>query len=383
MCSCWNRESQLHEVSDTDTANGFKTSVDDYMRDTTGTGREDYCRILKYTDASYQPLCLRSQDFGFDSRDKVDPNPPSEVATLLTFYQGCVIWLRFFGDMLDYVDNVKVQTAGSIAIDENIKDVTAGLPFYGGSQFLRISDSSDLSLGTEVPLRSLRTWMVWVYFNQFTNNAKIFDFGNGKSADNVFLGILAKGDQQVSDGNGSTVPTGPSGQQAVAEMPPQVLMATSDANVNEYICPGNEVMPRKLPPSTLPTISPTGSSATLLYEVWDKQSRKMRLKLNSAMPLKTWTHIVITTTTEDNIRPNMAVYINGDKVLEKDSGFLPSTGNMTNCYIGKSNWNSTQYANRDEGFVGSLFDFRAYRTSASEQLISDSYTWGKEKLGLN
>ena len=149
-----------------DTAHGFKISDDDYMRDINDDGRDDYCRILKYKDGSYQPLCLRSQDFTFDSKDVVDPDPPSEVVTLLTFYQGCVIWLRLFGNMTDYVNNTIVQTAGGIVIDENIKDTTAGLQFYGGNQFLRLSDSSDLSLGTEIPLRSLRTWMVWVYFNK-------------------------------------------------------------------------------------------------------------------------------------------------------------------------------------------------------------------------
>ena len=57
---------------------------------------------------------------------------------------------------------------------------------------------------------------------------------------------------------------------------------------------------------------------------------------------------------------------------------------MTNCYIGKSNWANSvsQYENRDELFKGSLFDFRAYTVSLSEDLITQTYDWGLEKLGL-
>lgn len=371
----------------TNVRSGFRLSIDDYMN-INKQGRGDYCRILKYKDGSYQPICARSQDIGFDSREAIDPSPPESIVRLLSFYQGCVLWLRMYADMNDYVKTVTVQTAGSLTIDESIRQTTDGLSFNGANQYLRISDSSDLTLGTVVPIRSIRAWMVWVYFDEFTNNAKIFDFGNGSSRDNVFLGILGKGDSAVSSsgsGSESTVPTGPSGQQAVLEMSPQRLLATTDANVDEFTCSDPSILPKRLSPSRLPTheVGPPTGSATLLYEVWDKQSRKMSIKVNGAIPLNQWTHVVITSTTDDAFRPDIVVYVNGEQVFEKKSGFLPSTSSMTNCYIGKSNWASgTQYANADTLFKGSLFDFRAYRTSAPLQLIQDSYAWGKEKLGL-
>jgi hypothetical protein len=111
----------------------------------------------------------------------------------------------------------------------------------------------------------------------------------------------------------------------------------------------------------------------------------MRIKVNNSIPLNKWVHITVTATNNDAFRPNMAVYIDGKKVLEKESGFLPSTGSMTNCYLGKSNWSNgvSQYENRDELFKGRIFDFRAYKTSLSEQLIQESYDWGKGKLGLS
>lgn len=374
---------------------GFKVSHDDYMRDVNGDGRDDYCRIIQSpADSSWQPSCAISTDTGFDSKEIVDSDPPADIQTLLTFYQGCVVWLRMMSDLKDTVGNVAVQTAGGIAIDETPRrDTSDGLEFNGSNQFLRISDMSDLSLGFHVPLRSVRVFMVWAKFDAFTNNAKLFDFGNGKAQDNVFLGILGKGDPKASGGDlrqlicgdESTVPATGSGAQLVTETTPQRLMETSAANVNDFVCLDPELTPRRLSPSIPPTGNvKNATTATLIYEVWDKQSRKMRIKANGAVPLGKWVHIAIAATNDDAFRPNLGVYINGAKILQKEGGFLPSTGTMTNCYLGKSNWmNATsQYEDRDELFKGRMFDFRMYQGSVSEQMIQDSYTWGKTRLNI-
>jgi hypothetical protein len=109
----------------------------------------------------------------------------------------------------------------------------------------------------------------------------------------------------------------------------------------------------------------------------------MRIKVNQAIALGKWTHITITATDSDAFRPSLAVYINAENVYEHNGGFLPSTSSMTNCYIGKSNWVSDpQYVNKDELFNGSMFDFRAYQRGVPEQLVEDSYAWGKIKLGI-
>jgi hypothetical protein len=368
------------------TKDGFRVSYDDYMRDVNGDGRSDYCRILPWNDGSYQPVCSYSSDIGFDSAEKVDGNPPDEIVKLLNFYRGCVMWLRFQNDMLDYVNRVKVNVAGGMQIEYS-KDRSSvkGLQFTG--QFLRIGDAADLSVGTLVPLRSIRAWMVWVYFDEFTNNAKIFDFGNGAGNDNIFLGILGKGESTVDDSpirGESTVPTNPSGAQSVLEMSPKRLMETTDANVNEYICDDFELKNDKATHAFLPQVVTTrNKKAALLFEVWDKKSRKMRIKVNDAIPLKKWTHITITTTNNDAFRPDIAVYIDAKKVYEKKSGWLAATSSMTNCYIGKSNWSApafTQYENRDELFQGRMFDFRAYNISLDESVIEDSFNWSKDRL---
>ena len=379
------------------TKDGFRVSYDDYMRDVNGDGRADYCRILASPDSSWQPTCVKSTDTGFDSKEVIDSDPPKDIQTLLTFYQGCVVWLRFMSDMKDTIGNINVQTAGSIAIDESPRpDTTDGLYFNGSNQFLRISDQPDMSLGFHVPLRSIRVFMLWAKYDKFTNNAKLFDFGNGKAMDNVFLGILGKGDPAASAaaslrqqicGDESTVPTGNSGAQFVKEMSPQHLMETSAANVNEFVCLDPELIPRKMKPSFPPTgdnNTDGATTATLIYEVWDKQARKMRIKVNGVVPLGEWIHIAIAASNDDAFRPSIGVYINSKKVVEKEGGFLPSTGTMTNCYLGKSNWaNATsQYENRDELFQGSMFDFRMYQGTVPEQMIKDSYSWGKSRLNV-
>jgi hypothetical protein len=163
-------------------------------------------------------------------------------------------------------------------------------------------------------------------------------------------------------------------------------MKSSSANVDEFSCTSFEIYPRKLKPSTVEPIKMKKTNkATLIYEVWDKQSRKMRVKVNNIIPLQKWTHITVTAIGNDAFRPNIAIYVNGVKQMEKESGWLPATSSMSNCYIGKSNWanDTSQYENRDELFKGRLFDFRAYRRSLSEDLIQESYDWGKEILPLS
>lgn len=376
------------EFASPTTASGFKVSRDDYMRDVNSDGRDDYCRILKSADGSYQPLCSRSTDSGFDDRLVVDSSPPSDIATLLTFYDGCVFWLRLRDDMLDYVSNIKVSTVGGIKIDETPRpSVTKGIRFNGMDQYLRIGDSPDLDLGTIVPLRSLRAISFWVFFEEFTNNAHIIDFGNGAGVDNVFVGIVGKGDEEVSNTvNDSTVPSIASGAQPVDEVSPQKLMLSTSANVNEYTCTGFEMQPRKLPPSRIEDIKTSGpkTMASLLYEVWDKSQRKMRVVVPGVIPVARWTHVVITAKDTRSFRPDIDFYINGTVVYSKKGGHLPQASTTTNNYIGKSNWTNvtSQYANKDELFKGLLFDLRGYKTPMDEGKVTATYEYGQEMLGI-
>jgi hypothetical protein len=379
---------------------GLKRSRDDYMNRIRRDGRDAYCRILKQMDGTYKPVCLTAEDKGFGVTDVLDTDPPESVKTLVDFYRGCQMWLRLRDDMVDYVGNTVITTAGGVSVyDVPNPTITRGLHFNGQDQFLRIGDSQDLTLGNEGSLRSVRAWSVWVKFDEFTNNAHIFDFGNGEGRDNVFLGILGKGDADTSAGNevragpkcqDTTVPTEKSGAQWCPEMRAQDLFELSKANVEEYRCQGPEVTPdpaRSQPIDTRPKAEDPNaprSRATLLYEVWDGRIRKMQIKLNRAFPKGEWTHVCITAKNMDAMRPDILVYINGSLFYTQETGCLPQNSITDRNYIGKSNWSDAagDYELRDELFNGSIFDFRMYKVSLSETQIKRILQWGMDKLGL-
>jgi hypothetical protein len=378
---------------------GFRLSRDDYMRDINDDGRADYCRILKGRTGAYEAICNKATDFGFDSRETVDTDTPEDIQMLLRFYNGCVFWFRFVDDMKDYVENVRLFKVGEMKIQEFPPNPipARALHFNGIDQYIRLGDNADLELGHKVPVRSLRAMMMWVYFDEFTNNARILDFGDGAGKFNIVLGIIGRGDATIEDsatirsslicGEDSTVPSAPSGAQPVKEMTPQKLMETTSANVDEFTCPGFEIFPRKLPASRVqPRQSSSGdrNKATLLYEIWDSQQRMMRLRVPSAITKKKWTHIVITATSMDSFRPDIAIYINGKQVFLEPSGFLPQSSTLTNNYIGRSNWSNdtSQYENKDELFKGKMFDLRGYKVNLPQKVVEESYEWGRKKLGL-
>jgi hypothetical protein len=376
---------------------GFRISRDDYMRDIEGKGRQAYCRILKGTDGTYQPLCNRAMDTEFDTELVIDTDVPADIQTLLHFYEGCVFWYRFRDDMIDYVANTKLLTVGGSKVNEKPNPpIAEGLKFNGLDQYVRLGDNVELELGSVVPLRSLRGLMVWVYFDEFTNNAHILDFGDGPGRNNIVLGILGRGDANISDaglirppllcGEESTVPDKPSGAQPCAVMSPQELMKTTSGNVNDFECVEFEENPRRLPPSRVRDKTTHGPKhkASLLYEVWDNQQRKMRITVPGVIPKGVWTHICITAKSEDAFRPDIGVFINGETVFLQPSGFLPQASTLAQCYLGKSNWASatSQYENRDELFKGKLFDVRGYKQSVTDKVIKESVAWGRHKLGL-
>ena len=373
-------------------ANGLQLSRDDYMNDIHNDNRYAYCRILK-KDKVYQPLCLRAKPFGFNDKDEADPNPPQNILDLLNFYDGCVSWLRFYDDMVDYAKNLIIGKMGNISISEDPNpSVSNGVSFNGIDQFLRISDNPDLTLGRVIHLRTVRAFSVWVYFDSFANNSHIFDFGNGAGDGNVFLGILGSGDPEgntneerplLCGNQQNTLPSYPSGPHPCIETTPQNLMLLK-ANVNEYECKNFDV------PSDYSTITEVKQTiskpkfATLLYEVWDGKQRKMRIKINKIIPLEKWVHIAITAKANDSYRPDIGVYVNGTQVFIEPSGFLPQTKGSSNNYLGKSNWSNqtSTYELRDELFNGKLFDFRMYNSVLGDDKINKTIAWGKNKLGI-
>lgn len=375
---------------------GFERSRDDYMAKF-DDGRVGYCRIIKTDSDTFECKCNVSGDDKFNNKLITDVNPPKDINLLMQFYQGIVFWLRFRDDMVDYAKNLQIMAASGLSIPESPvnPEITEGLQFDGASQFIRLGDNKDLEFGDVVQLRYLRAISFWVYFDEFTNNAHILDFGNGAGQDNVWVGIIGRGNagpqaepiRPLLCGGDNTLPASPSGAQPAEVVTPQKLMETTAANVEEFECKKPEVFGRIVPPLQYGSV-PKGESspaktADLVYEVWDHAQRKMHLKVSNAVSLKKWTHIAITATTPDPQKPTIAIYVNGEKVLE-EGGWLPQTNYTTKNYIGKSNWQdvTSQYENADELFKGRLFDLRGYRLPMNEKKIRDTVKWGRNLLGL-
>jgi hypothetical protein len=102
------------------------------------------------------------------------------------------------------------------------------------------------------------------------------------------------------------------------------------------------------------------------------------------IPLKKWTHIVVTATTSDAVRPDIGIYVDNKLIFTEPSGYLPQSSSTTNNYLGKSNWanDTSLYELRDELFQGSIFDFRVYQKQMDEKKIDATYKWGQKLLGI-
>jgi hypothetical protein len=384
---------------------GLKLSRDDYMNDTNGDGRDDYCRIVK-AGASFEPQCNPATDTGFDKDMLLDPNPPPLIKTILSFYNGAMIWLRFYDDTFDYSQNLILRPNGGLAVNDKVPKPkkTKGLVFNGIDHYLRIGDDRKMALGNKVLPRSMRAISFWVKFEEFTNNAHIFDFGNGAGIDNVWIGIQGTGNASIGSGGAGdfltkickgigagneTLPTEASGQQPELEVSPETLMKTTSANVDEYDC--KEMAVDATPPPRSLKDAPLDikkfdmpETADMIYEIWEQKTRKQRIKVPGAFVKGKWVHVAVTAAKLESFRPDIVVYINGEMKFVQPSGCLPATGRLTNNFLGKSNWSdaTSQFANKDELFKGAIFDFRVYSVPMSKSLIDDTVAWGKSKLGL-
>lgn len=380
--------------------NGFQLSRDDYMN-SLGNGRNGYCRILKTGISQFEPKCNEADDKGFTERLTLDTNPPADIQLLLQFYQGIVFWIRMRDDLLDYAHNLAITTAGGLKIDEKPNpQTTEGLEFNGVDQYMRIGDNKSLEFGNIVQLTYLRAISFWVYFEEFTNNAHILDFGNGAGKDNVWVGIAGRGNASAGRGDvtghhrskvvcssqdESTVPDAPSGAQEADEVTPKELMETTPANVDEYQCEKPEVFGAIVPHIQPKVAKPhEATTADLIYEVWDHQQRKMHIQVKNAIPLRKWVHVTITAMSGDAFRPNIAIYVNGSLEHVEEGGWLPQNNYTTHNYIGASNWKdvTSPYENADELFKGKMFDVRGYEIPMSEQKITHAVQWGAKMLGL-
>lgn len=367
---------------------GMRFSRDDYFRGA------DYGRILKMTpapnDAWEARLVLAGITRFKQSSELTDTSPPPDIAELLYFYEGIMVWYRLFDDILDYGENTQVSLAGDMKIDESPRrPKTKGLAFNRGkdmpqNQFIKIGENPQLEFNTKVQLRELRAISVWAYFEDFTQNARIFDFGNGAGKDNVLLGIEGKGNDPGAFGRLNAQPPATAAvcnTRKTAEVTPQDYLKSTDANVDEWECPEAPDIDSIYPPDELEPVK--DAKANLLFEIWDTQQRKMRVRVLNCIPLRKWVHIALTTTDKAAFRPTWKVFIDGAEVFKQEDGHMALTSYTTKNYIGRSNWEgvTSQYQDADERFKGSMFDFRLYRLPMSADKITKTMKWGKARLG--
>lgn len=374
---------------------GLRLGRDDYMRDIQGRGLASYCRILKDNDGQFKALCNVGDVTRFKDGPLVpDNNPPASMDRLLRMYSGCTAWLRFHDDMVDYAENLHVSKAGGITIDE--KSVSpgsaSGLYFNGISGFLRIGDNPQLEFGNRIMLRNTRAFMTWIKFDEFTNNAHVFDFGDGAGNNNVWLGIIGRGSSASGSdsvkspllcGGDSTVPAGPSGAQYVPEMTAQKFLENDLTS-----CSGFTVTPVEPEPVRQMAVGATDGATTqtapMVYEIWDREDRKMRVEIPQFFMKGVWTHVCVAALGDDPYRPDVGFYRNGKLLHVQPNAWLPQKNETSKNYLGRSNWIdvSDPYANASELFKGSLYDFRMYNGIVSAAVVESSYKWGAERLGI-
>jgi hypothetical protein len=298
--------------------------------------------------------------------------------------------------MLDYIGRTTVQVAGRAAVDETPRPIkTKGLQFNGNDQFVRLGDSTSLELGSQIKLRTVRAFSVWAKFDEFTNNAHIFDFGNGAGHNNVYFGIEGIGnDPNIIKAQPATHLPNASNVvcQSIAprELDPRIFMKYTEVNVEIYDCPGPEPIARATdqyegydPNSYIGQTEekPKPKTANLLFEIWDAEQRKMRIKCVDAIKERTLHHIAVTVS-DLSLRPTWNIYIDGKLIYTEIEGHLPQTNYTTKNYIGRSNWENTSETYSDERFRGTLFDFRMYNTVLSEPKLKKTLVWGQNKLGI-
>jgi len=394
-------------------AEGFIFGRDDYFKDAKNNkGRTDYCRIVKIAGPpsdAWISRCVMAGSTSFKPQEIKDANPPQHILDILWFYEGIMLWYRFRDDIVDYARNTRVGLAGGITIDQDpTKIQTQGLQINhvpqmlldspgAAEQFIRIGETKDLEFETDVELRQLRSFSCWVFFDMFTNNARIFDFGNGAGHDNVFLGIEGKGNDSAplnKKPQSLTLQAADDdivcNRSAPREISPQQYMKMTEANVELYECPGPEPVDRatgKIPddsPIEIQAEQAQPKRANLLFEIWDKSQRKMRMRVVDAVQEQKWHHIALTTA-DTAFRPSWQVYVDGKMIFSNEDGHLPQVNYTSKNYIGRSNWEDSpgQGEFKDERFRGSLFDFRMYRIPISVVKIQKTMDWGAAQLGLN
>lgn len=337
---------------------GFRFSRDDYWRDVTGDGRQDYCRILRDEETGeWFASCATSGLNGIGPREVRDSAPPPAIRQLLEAYDGVMAWYRFHDDAVDYAEKTTLELRGRTEIPTQI-----GLTKSRGLQLNRwplaaqearekprpIEDEvhwgepGTLALDQDVKPSEIRGVSFWVWWDAWTTEPRVWSSEDG-GKHRVWIGV---------DSSGPGLPAAPrTAGPAQEASPAQVL---SVGSMVEPAAPRSQV---------------TGVETTRawVFEIWDEQQRIMRLRAPASAVLHKWQHVCVTTTDTTSWWPTWQMWIDGVLVVEKPEGRAIPALVLTKNVLGS-------------GMRGCVQDFRVYRKPISKEKLQAAIAWGRPWL---
>lgn len=343
---------------------GFRFSRDDYWRKgVTGNGRMDYCRILKdETTGEHYSGCAVASYNGFKPREERDTEPPLAILELLEAYEGILTWFRWRDDREDYAEVAVTQVFGRPVFPTALKPTVsrglqlnrwsaasqaAGEPAPPLRDYLRWGERGTLELHQAIQPRQIRAIAFWVWWDGFEKGAAIIDCGNPakhvRVQDRIVLGV---------EGGGLELPPLSPKTMAAQEVRSEVVHAIGPVTQ----------------PSLLVKPIPLSKESRYYFEIWDEESRIMRLNAPMASArTNEWQHVAVTTTDATAWWPTWQLWINGALVAEKTDGRLSPAMEITENFIGKN-------------VRGCIQDFRVYSTPLTEDKLRSAIRYSKDRL---
>lgn len=354
-------------------AEGFRFSRDDYWRvNQTNKGRMDYCRILRDEDTgTYQAMCAVAGADGFKSSEIVDTEPPAAIRQLLEAYAGALVWYRWRDDREDYTGNTVTEAHGRPEWSTLLRpDVTRGLqlnrwpaaaqaaalPAPPAHDYLRWGEADTLALDQVVAPRQIRAIAFWVWWDAFEKGATVVEASAGGKRHRIWFGVEGNGADLAPVGNRVATPA--------QELSPQDILAVGQLTEPAVLVN----TPAVQQPAHLTNTSRT---ATYVFEIWDDESRIMRIASPmGAARTGVWQHVVVTTTSHEDWWPTWQLWIDGGLVATKTDGRMSPALELTQNFIGR-------------GLRGCLQDLRVYNRPMTEKKIAAAIGWGKGVLHPN
>lgn len=369
---------------------GFRFSRDDYWRvNQTNKGRMDYCRILRDEDTgTFHATCAVAGADGFKAREVVDTEPPAAIRQLLEAYAGALVWYRWRDDREDYTGNTVTEAHGRPEWSVLLRpDVTRGLqlnrwplsaqaaalPAPPAHDYLRWGEAGTLALDQVVAPRQIRAIATWVWWDAFEKGATILEASAGGKRHRIWFGV---------EGNGADLPPArvatpaqelsPQDILAVGQLTePAVLSTTKRSSTGIYEIPEPASLRSEAAVQQPAHLTNTSHTATYVFEIWDDESRIMRIASPmGAARTGEWQHVVVTTTSHEDWWPTWSLWINGTLVATKTDGRLSPALELTQNYIGR-------------GLRGCLQDLRVYNRPMTERKITAAIGWSTGMLHPN